>query len=258
MGKWAELSNEIERYVRPATYILGFSRLEKVEDAEKMKGVRGAGRHCTFCQLVTLARKAGQTISATADDMTLWCSQLLGLWEEAPEEVDFKRRVGYFYEDLGDAKKARQSIVTIPFDGKEAIIIGPLAKERFDPEVLLIYGSSAQMSVLMCAMQVKDYERLQFFYIGESACSDALCQSYVSGKPALTVPCIGERFYGGVDENELVFAVPSALAEKLVSGLSWLHEKGLRYPIVPMGPLVDPTEQTRRLRPGAKGFKSDL
>ncbi|MCJ7655700.1 MAG: DUF169 domain-containing protein [Dehalococcoidia bacterium] len=56
----------------------------------------------------------------------------------------------------------------------------------------------------MNGLQFKDYERFQFFFIGEGACADGLAQCYTSGNPALAIPCMGERAFGTVTEDELV------------------------------------------------------
>ena len=79
-------------------------------------------------------------------------------------------------------------------------MLAPLASGKFDPDVILIYGNPTQLMLLMNGLQFKDYERFQFFFIGEGACADGLAQCYTSGKPALAIPCFGERRFGGVDE----------------------------------------------------------
>ena len=63
----------------------------------------------------------------------------------------------------------------------EAIVLGPLAKGNFNPEVILIYGNPVQIMMLMCGLQKFHYERFDFHFIGEGACVDSLGQCYNTG-----------------------------------------------------------------------------
>lgn len=68
-----------------------------------------------------------------------------------------------------------------------------------------------------------------------------MAQCYITGKPALTIPCFGERRFGGVVEDELVLALPPEMMRKAVDGLQALWGRGLRYPIAYFGPECDPS-----------------
>jgi uncharacterized protein (DUF169 family) len=97
------------------------------------------------------------------------------------------------------------------------------------------------MMLLMNGLQFKDYERFQFFFVGEGSCADSLAQCYTTGKPALAIPCMGERAFGNVSEDELVMALPPKMLEKAVEGLQALKARGIGYPITYLGSLCDPS-----------------
>ena len=86
-----------------------------------------------------------------------------------------------------------------------------------------------------------DYERFQFFFIGEGSCADGLAQCYTTGKPALAIPCLGERDFGAVTEDEMVMALPPKMLAKAIEGLEALKARGVGYPISYLGPLCDPS-----------------
>jgi len=108
------------------------------------------------------------------------------------------------------------SIPRIPVDKNKAILLSPLSSFEFEADVILIYGTPAQMIFIINALQLTDYEVLQFYSVGETACSDALVRCFLTKKPALTIPCFGERRIGHVAEDELVFALPPGLLKKVV------------------------------------------
>jgi uncharacterized protein (DUF169 family) len=139
-----------------------------------------------------------------------------------------------------DAKKRINAIPRIPVDGHSAILLSPLSEEAFEPDVILVYGTPAQMQFIINAIQLTDYEVLQFYSVGESACSDALVRCYNTGKPHLTVPCYGERRLGGVSEDEVVFAIPPGMLKKVVDNIKELFKRGLTYPIRHLGMETDP------------------
>jgi uncharacterized protein (DUF169 family) len=107
--------------------------------------------------------------------------------------------------------------------------------------VVLVYGNPAQIMMILCGLQKVKYERFSFSFIGEGACTDSLAQCYVTGKPAVSIPCYGERSMGGVSDDEIVVALPPGELERAISGLKELAKIGFKYPINSVGPLLDPT-----------------
>ena len=93
--------------------------------------------------------------------------------------------------------------------------------------------------MIMCGLQKEKYERFNFSFIGEGGCADSLAQCYVSGKPALAIPCYGERALGQVADDEIVVALPPSEIEKSLSGLEKLAKVGLKYPVVYIGGVAD-------------------
>jgi uncharacterized protein (DUF169 family) len=140
---------------------------------------------------------------------------------------------------LEEAKKQMEVYPTVP--PGEAVVLAPLAAGKFEPDVVLIYGNPAQMMYLMNGLQFKDYERFQVFFIGEGSCADGLAQCYTTGKPALAIPCMGERAFGAVSDDEMVMALPPGMTAKVVEGMQALKSRGIGYPVSYLGPMCDPS-----------------
>ena len=122
----------------------------------------------------------------------------------------------------------------------------------------MFYGTPAQMCLLINGLQWTDYERLQFYSVGEGACTDALNQCFLSKKPALAIPCLGERGVGGVAEDELNMAMTPESFPKAIDGLKELFARGLRYPIRQGDPMVSPGPAFFELTYGHKPERSPL
>lgn len=240
---WVEISEYLENRLRLRTFPLGLKFLDKKEELASFK-VKKLANPVMFCQLVTVARTYGWTVGATGEDfegVSVVCPSILGFIPKPARLEDGTFRSLVWFENQEDAKKCEDGIPTLPYGKFQAVVLAPLRQAKFEPDMILLYGTPAQMSLLVNAIQWKDYERLQFYSVGESACSDSVVQCYQSGKPALTVPCFGERSYGQVAEDELVMALPNAYGAKVVDGLEGLGRHGIRYPIVQSGVQINPT-----------------
>jgi len=237
MGIWRETTHELERLLRLKTYPLAIKHLKKKEDIKNIPGVRMVEEYHTFCQLVGQSRKTGFTTVSVPEDNPI-CAHMLGLIK-APKEK-WNERVGVWFENKDAAEAQYENISTFPFNGHEAVAISPLSSEKFDPELILVHANPAQMHLLMCAFVYKDYFCWESTFVGETSCSDTLAKAYNTGKPALSIPCYGQRRYGHVLDEELEMAIPASMFKQSLDGLRWLSSKGFRYPIPHWGTETDP------------------
>lgn len=251
MTDWAGLTRTLENLLRLNTYPVAYKRLEKEADLQKIPKVRRFERKTFICQAIMLSRRGGMTIGLTKNDVIGGgrCSRLLGLSTATAEELAWEENslVKTWFSTAEDVKKQHAALPMIP--PGEAVVLAPLASGKFDPDVILIYGNPAQLMMLMCGLQNKDYERLNFNFSGESSCADGIAQCYNSGKPALCFPCFGERRYAGTADDELFMALPPGIMEKAVEGVQMLWNRGLRYPILNFGAECDPSEGLKKSYP---------
>jgi uncharacterized protein (DUF169 family) len=246
---WAGLSQEMERLLRLKTSPVAYKRLEKVEELDNIPELMRLDRHASFCQLPAMARMLGLTMGATRENFGERCARINGLAPTTDEEIAWEANA-FAHGWFANVEEARKQMAAYPLvPPGEAVVVAPLAAGKFYPDVILIYANPAQMMLLMNGLQFKDYERFQFFFIGEGACADSLAQCYTTGKPALAVPCMGERAFGAVTDDELVMALPPAMMAKAVEGLQALKGRGIGYPITYLGPLCDPSPILTQIYP---------
>lgn len=240
-GKWETLVRHLEALLRLRTFPVAIKLLENTEDLTSNKWVRRLDKKHTLCQLITLVRTFDWTVGATAEDFdTTMCASILGM-AELPEQVkDGTFRSLVWCKTKEDGKKFEDAVPRIPTGKYKAVVLAPLVYNPFEPDIVLIYANPAQMILIINALQFENYERLQFFCVGESSCSDAIAQCYLSGKPSLTIPCYGERRYGHAQDDELVMALPPSMMEKVVQNLEILYTRGICYPISHYGAEADP------------------
>jgi uncharacterized protein (DUF169 family) len=246
---WAGLTQEMERLLRLRTNPVAYKRLEKAEELDKIPGVQRLDHRATFCQVPALVRRGGWTVGVTRENFSKRCARINGLAATTEEDIAWEADAftTTWFATVEEGRKQMAAYPLVP--PGEAIVLAPLAEKKFNPDVILIYANPAQMMLLMNGLQFKDYERFQFFFIGEGSCADGLAQCYTSGKPALAIPCMGERAFGTVTEDELVMALPPAMMAKAVEGLQALKARGIGYPIMYLGPLCDPSPIIQHIYP---------
>jgi uncharacterized protein (DUF169 family) len=253
MENWIEKSKTLKEKLSLATEPIGFKRFEKAADLSDVEGVVKWAETCVFCQIQFMARVGGLTVGLTSESkLGDRCKRIHGLMAATDEtklqEAKLFKRT--WMASVEDGLVQQQDYLRIP--PGEAVVVGPLSKGNFEPEVILIYGNPAQLMMLMCGIQKIKYERFQFNFIGEGACVDSLGQCYNTGKPALAIPCYGERAMGQVRDDEIAIALPPAYIDRAIEGLEVLRTIGFKYPISSIGAFLDPSPLLARVYPGKK------
>jgi uncharacterized protein (DUF169 family) len=186
MPDWTQLTKKLEALLRLKTFPVAFKLLEDAAELENNPHVRRMPHKVTTCQLVTIVRTYDWTVGAVAEDfVSPRCTGIIGL-SDLPEYIlDGTMRSMVWCGTVEDARKCEESIPLIPSGKYNAVMLAPLVYNPFDPDVVLIYGNPAQMILLINAIQFLDYERMQFFSVGESACADSITQCFNTGKRTL-------------------------------------------------------------------------
>ena len=239
---WEKPVRRLELLMRLKTFPIAFKLLEDKQALSEVPFLRRLGHKSTLCQLTNLVRSFDWTVGADRDDfMSAMCPSIIGL-SEIPEYMkDGTFRSIVWTKNRADGKKYENGIPRLPVGKYEAVVMAPLVYNPFDPDIVLIYANPAQLMLLINSLQFEDYEVMQFFCVGESSCSDAIARCYLTGKPALTIPCYGERRYGHAQDDELVMALPADAIDKALRGMEALYTRGIRYPISYAGAETDMT-----------------
>src|SRR4030042_3742124 len=231
MENWAEKSKALKEKLCLSSEPIGDKRFEKAGELDSVQGMMHWKQPSMFCQVPFMARVGGLTVGLTSEDnVGERCKRIHGLLatDEKAMLQEAKMLSRTWMPSVEEGLKQQNDYPRIP--PGEAIVVGPLSKGNFDPEVILIYGNPAQVMMLMCGLQKVRYERFQFHFIGEGACVDSLGQCYNTGKPALAIPCYGERSMGQVKDDEIVIALPPSGMDPALHGLEILAKIGFKYP----------------------------
>ncbi len=225
---------ELNRFIRPQSFPLGVSIFEHPDDLPK-EAIRPAkyGIQISLCQWTTLARRWGRVAGATAADINCTpCLAALGFkrLEDPGHLAAYFVEMGYF-ENRELAEKATRQLHPIAYGTIGAIAFFPLNEALVEPDLLVIYGTPAQMARLAAGYLYHTGELIESITTGFGISCLATVKPYITGKPAFVHPGRGERVLAGTDECEMLFTCPVASVEMLIDGLKKTHEAGTRYPV---------------------------
>ena len=245
---WQGIVDDLNRLLRLRATPVGLKRFETVEAMEAVERVRRPPMKHALDQIVAQARWLNFTIGITAEDLIgAQCAAPVGLWPDLAEWRARTTMSGVWFASDEDAIAHQEAMDVPPAGRHRALVVSPLSSGRLDPpDVVLIYGTPGQMIIFINGLQFSGYKKLEFSVVGESACADSWGRALRTGEPSLSVPCYAERRFGGVQDDELLMAIPPRYLPKVIEGLEALSRNGLRYPIAPLGIQADPSASLAR------------
>lgn len=223
--------------LRLKTTIVGMKLFERIEEMEAIPKIRRPDAIHTTDQIVGMAARLNWTVGITADDLVGdQCRAIIGLAPRTKEWLDGKRYVDIWHATQEDAAGRQRALATVPHGKYQAMAVAPLASGRLNPpDICLIYATPGQMILLINGLQWRDYRPFNWSVVGESACADSWGRALATGEPSLSLPCFAERRYGGVQDDEMLMALPPRYLQQAIDGLRALAARGLRYPIPAYG-----------------------
>jgi MtaA/CmuA family methyltransferase len=224
----------LQTYVRPQTFPVAIRMLRPGEPIPERarRPARDFGKLSMNCQVIDMARRYGWTIALTREDSI--CS--LGITALGFDRPTHLYNSGTLCEGMYTATKeagARSEAAVDKFTPGEyqALLVAPLDRATFEPDVVVVYGNPAQVMRLTQAALWKGGGRLASSFQGRIVCADIVVTTMQTGQPQVILPCSGDRIFGQTQDHEMAFAVPWARMPEILEGLEGTHRGGIRYPI---------------------------
>lgn len=232
MGKWEELDNNLNRYLRLATFPIGVKLLEDSEELKKVKFLKRPEKKIILCQMFSYSRYYGWTMGCIKEDNLCPLAEITLGFEKAHrlfEEGAFF--VGRYNETKEAAKKTTATMPKIPHGKFSAIISGALNRIDFDPDLILIWGNSAQIMRIIQGSLWKEGGRISMSTFCDGVCADTISQVYLTGELQIAFPCLGDRRYGKAADSDLIASIPFGKVNEIIEGMEKTHKAGTRFPI---------------------------
>jgi len=226
---------EIKKRIALATEPIGIKLLANARELIEVPGIR----NLTFtapCHMAAIARheRDDAVVGASAQaTKCVWGAACLGLVRTPSrlEEGDLNRP---FTKDEAAARNLHRGMCMLGDDGARSagVIMGPLGDLPVPPDAVAIYLSPAQALRLIIAFAYKEGDAVVSVMTGQASLCSAIARAVKEKRVTVDIPCIGDRTYGLVQEQEIIVAFPADRLPELIEGLK-MTEAAAGYPYRP-------------------------
>jgi uncharacterized protein (DUF169 family) len=234
---WARLAADLERLLKLRAIPFGMKLYAAKSEMEAVAKIRRPKSVHTLDQVVAQAARLGWTVGVTGEDLVGdQCRSVVGLGGQDEKWRSGQHMVGVWFATLEDAGRHQAAMNIVPKGKHQALAVAPLASGRLDPpDIALFYATPGAMIYFINGLQWSGYKRFDWSVVGESSCADSWGRALKTREPSLSIPCFAERRYGGVQDDELLMALPPERLAGAIAGMQALAKNGFRYPFPQYG-----------------------
>ncbi|MFX1574847.1 MAG: DUF169 domain-containing protein [Promethearchaeota archaeon] len=232
MGKWEVLEKSLNNYLRLSTFPVAVKLIEDLKDLEKIKFLKKPESKLAICQLFSYARYYGWTMGCSKEDNLCPLAEIsLGFEESSRLFEEGAFFIGRYNETKEAAKKTTATMPKISFGKYNGIVSGALGRVDFDPDLIIIWGNSAQIMRIIQGYLWKRGGRVSMSTFCDGVCADTISNAILTGDLQIAFPCLGDRRFGMALDTDLIASIPMGLVNEILEGLEKTHKAGTRYPI---------------------------
>ncbi len=215
---YQELYNEVMTALRPRTFPFGVKFYNTL--TERPPKTNRPAHPMNVCQVTALTRYYGRSMYFTLEDMACVIGAVAVGLMEPPENMLSGKIAAMLHADLESAKRFTDLVPRIPPGKVKAVATAPLNELTFEPDIVVVYGNTAQAMRIVQAYLWKRGGRVGFTTGGEySLCADTLADTYTKQDLSLAVPCFGDRKTALAQDDELTVGFPVSLISEILEGL---------------------------------------
>ena len=224
---------ELEGRLRLKTFALAIKLIEKEEAIPEgaVRPLRDLGYHMPLCQVYATSRREGTLMAALKEDM--FCFEPVvgyGMAEPPQYFLDGHNRFPQDVESLEVGKNYASDFPRLPVGKCIGVVSAPLKTANFEPDVVIVYCDSAQLSLLLLAREYKIGYDLKQSLSSHAACVYSVVPVIQTGECRVAIPCRGDHYFGIAGDDELVFGIPIRKLDDLMTGLRFLETTGSKLP----------------------------
>ncbi len=228
-----EVEKQLDTYIKPQTFPVAIRMLKsEAEIPDKTRRpFRDMKKRVAICQGIGMARKLGWAVAMGKEDMS--CSlgaAPFGLFKDVDFWAQGNICAGMFTATKEAGKREEDLVDRFAFGEYSHILVAPINRAAFEPQMLLIYGNPAQVMRLVQGALFSEGGAIQSSALGRLGCA-SIITVLKKDECRYLIPGNGDRIFGMTQDHEMSFYVPSSKVNSVLDGLAETHNKGVRYPI---------------------------
>jgi uncharacterized protein (DUF169 family) len=188
------------------------------------------------CHMIARARhyrEEGMVVASSMAMKCVWGAACLGMID-TPERL----RDGMLYLPYTETREAAEnmhgSIGMLGDEGKRygGMLVAPLDLMPVDPDAIVMYLSPAQVLRFVVAYLFESGKAIEQRITGQVSVCTSIGKVLTGQDICLDIPCIGDRTYGLLQDQEMVLVMNPDIMERLDAGLRGTEQLG-SYPYRP-------------------------
>ena len=217
-GELENISNEFIHLLKLEGYPVAVKLLKRAESFSTE--IKKPSKTMALCQLFSLARYDHESHLASATELSLCFEGLVTLgFKTIPEDMlDNSKCI--WIENQNATKTDLSEFPKIKYGKYRYILVSPLDSCPINPDVVIFFGNSFQMLVLISGyLYYTGLSHLDSKISDSVACSYMIAEPLLKTKPTLTIPCYGMKSLSMLNETDLIFSTPFKELKNLLSGI---------------------------------------
>ena len=222
---------DLEQMMCLKTYPIAIKLLKN--EAEIPEGAirpkKDRDEHYAVCQVFSLARRQGMTVAMFLEDH--WCFEPIisyGL-VEPPEDYLEGFTNSFFIADKEAAARHGREMTRLPVGEYPGMVIGPLKDADFEPDIVMIYCTPAQLRHLLLALRYPHGTTVTSTLDPIGSCVHSVVPPFLDGICMVAVPDPGDYERAGAGDDEMVLSVPRNMLQELMEGIYHFEEIGMPF-----------------------------
>ena len=233
MADLKEVEQALNTYVRPLTFPLAIKMLKSEDEIpdRTRRPFQQMKKKVAICQGIGMARKLGWTIAMGKEDMQ--CSlgaAPFGFFKNIDFYNDGNLAAGMFTASKEIGKTEEDLIDRFDYGLYSHILVAPLNRAGFEPDMLMMYGNPAQIMRLVHGALYNQGGAVQSSAMGRLGCA-TIITAMKNDECRYLLPGNGDRIFGMTQDYEMSFLIPASKIDTVLDGLGKTHKGGIRYPI---------------------------
>ncbi len=228
-----EVEQALNTYIRPLTFPLAIKMLKTEEEIPEKtrRPFQQMKKKVAICQGIGMARKLGWVVAMGKEDMQ--CSlgaAHFGFFKNIDFYDEGNIAAGMFTASKEAGKKEEDLVDRFEHALYSHILVAPLTRAAFEPDLILIYGNPAQVMRLIQGALHNEGGAVQSLSLGRLGCA-TIITVMKNVECRYSVPGNGDRIFGMTQDYEMCFMMPASKVDTVLDGLTQTHKAGVRYPI---------------------------
>ena len=233
MADLKEVELALNTYIRPLTFPVAIKMLKSEEEIPEKtrRPFQQLKKKVAICQGIGMSRKLGWAVAMGKEDMQCALGAApFGFFKNIDFFNEGNLAAGMFAASPEVGKKEEDLIDRFDYGTYSHILVAPLNRAAFDPDLLMIYGNPAQIMRCIHGALYNEGGAIQSSAMGRLGCA-AIITVMKNDECRFLVPGNGDRIFGMTQDWEMSFMMPMSKVETVLDGLAKTHKGGIRYPI---------------------------